>query len=409
MAGPPALPIYESLLIEALKALAVDSGTVTTPAAVGTNILNDNAKNWANDIHKNRLVKIVRGAGAGQMALIQNNTAKSLVIKQSWMVALDTTSVYVILDVDIVSEFTALKEALSRVLEVSEDSGTATGGSNTTIVDTGKNWGVDMWQNATVHVIHDGVEYVRLCSSNTADTLTIAALPTGVSVAAGDAYAIRRPVTIADITDRTTREIGIVDSLRKWGGTALTGRDISLDLARLDIALSAFRDALRGAGTKDFTTLETDIESILAKLDVALSTRTAASQLPASLTTAGNLKQSVEERLISKITRDITPTAVGSFWLPETGHIDLSKFLASTWGIYAPTTANMVVNCYLNISHDGGTTWRRAAGYSVSNADFVRDQWNTIDCPLKLAQAKLEVVIETAYPVELDLMCIAKP
>ena len=59
----------------------------------------------------------------------------------------------------------------------------------------------------------------------------------------------------------------------QWGGTALTGRDISLDLAKLDIALSALRDALRGASTKDFTTLETDIESILAKLDVALSTR----------------------------------------------------------------------------------------------------------------------------------------
>ena len=29
-----------------------------------------------------------------------------------------------------------------------------------------------------------------------------------------------------------------------WGGTTLTGRDISLDLARLDIALSVLRDAL---------------------------------------------------------------------------------------------------------------------------------------------------------------------
>jgi len=44
-------------------------------------------------------------------------------------------------------------------------------------------------------------------------------------------------------------------------------------LAQLNITLSALRDALRGTGTKDFTTLETDIESILARLDVALSTR----------------------------------------------------------------------------------------------------------------------------------------
>lgn len=58
-----------------------------------------------------------------------------------------------------------------------------------------------------------------------------------------------------------------------WGGVALTGRDISIDFAKLDIALSALRDALRGTGVKDFTTLEADIETILARLDVALSTR----------------------------------------------------------------------------------------------------------------------------------------
>lgn len=140
-----------------------------------------------------------------------------------------------------------------------------------------------------------------------------------------------------------------------------------------------------------------------------LKTLIALSQLPAALTAAGNLKQSIEERLILKTIRDIAPSATGTFWLPETGHIDLSKFLASSWGIYAPITATMVINCYLNISHDGGTTWRRTAGYEILDGAFLRDVWDTIDCPLKLAEAKLEVVISTAYPVELDLICIAKP
>ena len=40
-----------------------------------------------------------------------------------------------------------------------------------------------------------------------------------------------------------------------------------------DISLSALRDALKGANDKDFSTLEDDVEAILAKLDVALSTR----------------------------------------------------------------------------------------------------------------------------------------
>lgn len=120
-------------------------------------------------------------------------------------------------------------------------------------------------------------------------------------------------------------------------------------------------------------------------------------------------KREIAKRSIYKAIRDIAPGAVGTFWLPETGHIDLSKYLASSWGIYAPTTATMVINCYLNISHDGGTTWRRAAGYEILDADFVRDVWDTIDCPLMLAEAKLEVVITIAHPAELDLMCIAKP
>ncbi len=123
----------------------------------------------------------------------------------------------------------------------------------------------------------------------------------------------------------------------------------------------------------------------------------------------GKMAGEISSRAISKTIRDIAPDAVGTFWLPETGNIDLSKYLASSWGIYAPTTDTMVINCYLNISHDGGTTWRRAAGYEILDADFVRDSWNTIDCPLKLAEAKLEVVITVAHPAELDLMCIAKP
>lgn len=49
--------------------------------------------------------------------------------------------------------------------------------------------------------------------------------------------------------------------------------DIESILDRMDITLSALRDALKGTGNKDFTTLEADIESILAKHDVALSTR----------------------------------------------------------------------------------------------------------------------------------------
>jgi len=104
----------------------------------------------------------------------------------------------------------AVKEALSRILEVSEDSGTATGGTNTTLEDGTKNWETDMWINGTIHIFKNGTEYLRTVSANTATTITFAALPPGVEVAAGDSWAIRRPIAVADISDRATRLLGII-------------------------------------------------------------------------------------------------------------------------------------------------------------------------------------------------------
>jgi len=49
------------------------------------------------------------------------------------------------------------------------------------------------------------------------------------------------------------------------GATALTNRDISGDLSKLDIALSDLRDAIEGTGDKDFTTLETLLATALIR------------------------------------------------------------------------------------------------------------------------------------------------
>jgi len=116
---------------------------------------------------------------------------------------------------------TQLQELLSRVTEFSSDTGTATGGTQTTLVDTLKNWEVNMWQGAILEVysVADNVYYLSTIASNTANTITFAALPAGKLVASGNPYAVRLT-------------IGSIDIL-KWGGTALTGRDISLDIAKI--------------------------------------------------------------------------------------------------------------------------------------------------------------------------------
>lgn len=88
--------------------------------------------------------------------------------------------------------------------EVAVDSGVATGGTNTTLQDTTKNWEADMWVGCIVEVDIGGVEYHRTITTNTATVLTFNPLPGATVVAAGHTYQIRR---ITAPSTPITREI----------------------------------------------------------------------------------------------------------------------------------------------------------------------------------------------------------
>lgn len=74
------------------------------------------------------------------------------------------------------------------------DQGTATGGTNNTLIDATKDWEVNMWEDAVMQVEIGAIAYLRTAISNTDDTITINALPGGVAVAAGCKYSIKRMV-----------------------------------------------------------------------------------------------------------------------------------------------------------------------------------------------------------------------
>jgi len=99
------LPTYETTLVEAIRSLAVDSGIVTSPAGLGGNSLSDSTKSWAANIHRNRLVKVIRGTGADQIGIIQSNSNDSLVVKQPWLKSISPGAVYVILGIDLTAVF----------------------------------------------------------------------------------------------------------------------------------------------------------------------------------------------------------------------------------------------------------------------------------------------------------------
>jgi len=211
MTSVPPLP-YEPLFSEAMRSLAVDTGILTSPVATGGNTVVDASKNWGTNIHRNRLVRI-KSQNTSLQASISSNTPTTLIINGIWTEPVVAGSSYVIVgvdtaqiiretlgggvDVDLPAEFAALIAALSIGLEASVDSGIATGGTNTTLEDTNKDWALGMWggvNDSLIQVQIAGVNYLRFTTLpvNTATVITIAALPVGVVVAAGCPYSIKR-------------------------------------------------------------------------------------------------------------------------------------------------------------------------------------------------------------------------
>lgn len=94
------LPDIEALLLSAVKDLVVDRGTSSGAAPVGNNALTDSTKSWAAGVHRNRLIRIIKGSGVGQLRVVSDNSSGTLLITGTWVVGLDATSEYVILEKD---------------------------------------------------------------------------------------------------------------------------------------------------------------------------------------------------------------------------------------------------------------------------------------------------------------------
>jgi len=75
---------------------------------------------------------------------------------------------------------------------VLEPAGTATSGSQTTLVDSGASWTPDEWIGENIRVIIDQTAYTRAITDNTETSITFATLPDGVEVSAGTSYYLGR-------------------------------------------------------------------------------------------------------------------------------------------------------------------------------------------------------------------------
>ncbi len=119
------------------------------------------------------------------------------------------------------------------------------------------------------------------------------------------------------------------------------------------------------------------------------------------------INPATQESYSGQSTRDVAaPTDSEDYWLPEADSIDLSDFIHSSWFIKKATNKPAAVE--LHISLDGGTVFAKAEGYEIAATDFVLDTWNTIDCPLMLAHAKLKVTTGATGAGALSMAVIRK-
>ena len=160
----------------------------------------------------------------------------------------------------------AMSELLRRVVEVAVDTGMVTTATLNTLTDATKNWPDNQWKDYVVEIVSGtGEGQIRKIVSNTSSTLVVDPPWT----------------TVPDTTSRyAIRFVGVgAMSLSAWGGVALTGRDVTQDLQKLqnlDVLLSSRASEATLASIDGKVATESTLGAIKSKtdnLDVLLSTR----------------------------------------------------------------------------------------------------------------------------------------
>lgn len=134
------------------------------------------------------------------------------------------------------------------------------GATTTTIPVAGRSYPPSAWKGGYMYFVNGAAQgQFAQITDNTATTFTVSGLT--VAPAQGDVFVLYLP-------SQVNTGYSTPGNIAQWGGTALTGRDISQDLAKLDLALSALRDAL----LQPFQPLYAYNSSTAAPLSVTLDT-----------------------------------------------------------------------------------------------------------------------------------------
>jgi len=147
------------------------AASMTALAAQSATLIVDATKNWTVNEHVGKIVQthLVGVAGAMQPRVITANTATTLTVATITTALVNGTGRYAIVDASMFG-----RDEQYKVSEKS-NTGIATSGSTTTLVDSTKNWFVNQWVGAKVRIKSGtGRDNFITVTSNTETTLTYA-------------------------------------------------------------------------------------------------------------------------------------------------------------------------------------------------------------------------------------------
>ena len=196
------------------------AGNATALAAQSATVLVDATQNWQPDELIGCLIQI-QPAGPNQAAVmrrITDNTATTITVALAWTAPVSATTKYAIFDIKALGT-----ESTFKTVSAKQPWGFASGGSNTTLQDSSKNWGVNEWAGHKVRIVAgtgynatNGAEFV--ITSNDATTLTVAAF--GFTPDGTTAYEVMDNYGVCTGGTATT----LVDSTQSWQNTGTYGQ-----------------------------------------------------------------------------------------------------------------------------------------------------------------------------------------
>ena len=200
------------------------AGSATGATAQSATVIVDASKSWVVNEHSGKIVQLsLTGlTGTSQFRRITSNTATAITIYGSNITqATEGTSRYVIYDLN------AFGRAVQDKNPVRTNTGYATSGSGTTLVDSTKVWKGNQWLGCKVKII-SGLGYDKngtlggfLITSNTSNTLTVSG-GYGFTPDATTKYIIEDTFGIVTTITNTTNAV-VTDSTKTWNTNQWAG------------------------------------------------------------------------------------------------------------------------------------------------------------------------------------------